>query len=234
MLAILERELRAFFISPVAYVFLAVFYAISGYYFWGFQLMSGSGDFSGLFYAMFSVAVFITPLLTMRVLSEERRHRTDQALITAPVSLASIVTGKYLATVVVFLTGELVMLLYLWVVASHTTVEYGVFFGSYIGLLLLGMSLCAIGVFVSSLTESQIIAAVVSTGIGLALYLLDSLTYVTNNPTVSDIVSHISFYSRYQGFGTGLLDPSDILFFVSVIVLFNFLTARTLEKRRWS
>ena len=88
MIAVFRRELRAFFISPIAYVFIAVFLAISGYYFWGYQLYQGSSDFSSMFSAIFSIVLFLSPLLTMRVFSEERRNKTDQVLITAPVSLS--------------------------------------------------------------------------------------------------------------------------------------------------
>lgn len=233
MIAIYKRELRAFFISPVAYVFLALFLAVAGYYFWGYQLYPGSGSFNNLFLAVFSIVIFITPLLTMRVYSEERRNRTDQALITAPVSLASIVAGKFLATITVFVLGQLVMLFYLWIVAARTNVDYAVFFGSYIGMLLVMMSLVSIGLFISSVTESQIIAAVGALAVSLLLYFIEPLGYISNNALLSTVASHIAFYVRYQSFTTGLLDPADIVYFVSIILLFNFLTARALERRRW-
>jgi ABC-2 type transport system permease protein len=234
MVAVFRRELHAFFISPIAYVFIAVFLAISGYYFWGYQLYSGSSDFSNMFTAIFSIVLFLSPLLTMRVFSEERRNKTDQALITAPVSLTAIVTGKYFATVLVFLAGQMIMLAYLWIIAANTTVEYAVFFGSFIGLLLVGMALSSIGIFVSALTESQIIAAVGALAINVVLFFVNSITYITSNTVVAAICKNIAFYARYKNFTTGILDPADLVFFISVIVLFNFLTVRTLEKRRWS
>ncbi len=234
MIAIFKRELRAFYISPVAYVFIAFFLAIAGYYFFGYQLYSGSASFSNMFSAVFSIVIFITPLLTMRVFSEERRNKTDQALITSPVSLTSIVLGKFLATMTVFMIGQLVILLYLWIVAVRAPVDFAVFFGSYIGLLLATMSLCAIGIFISALTESQIIAAVGSLAVNIALYLVESLSYVSNNSIISTVASKIAIYARYQSFTSGILNPADIIYFVSIIVLFIFLTVRALEKRRWS
>ncbi len=234
MLAVFKRELRAFYISPTAYVFIALFLAVAGYYFFGYQLYGGSASFSNLFAAVFTIVIFITPLLTMRSFSEERRNKTDQALITAPVSLTSIVLAKFLATVLVFMVAQLVLLVYLWIIAGHAQVDYAVFFGSYLGLLLATMSLVAIGIFISALTDSQIIAAVGALGANMALYFVESLAYISPNPTVSKIASKIGIYARYESFTTGILNPADILYFVSLIVLFIFLTIRALEKRRWS
>lgn len=234
MLAVFKRELRAFYISPTAYVFIALFLAVAGYYFFGYQLYGGSASFSNLFAAVFTIVIFITPLLTMRSFSEERRNKTDQALITAPVSLTSIVLAKFLATVLVFMVAQLVLLVYLWIIAGHAQVDYAVFFGSYLGLLLATMSLVAIGIFISALTDSQIIAAVGALGVNMALYFVESLAYISSNPTVSKIASKIGIYARYESFTTGILNPADILYFVSLIVLFIFLTIRALEKRRWS
>jgi ABC-2 type transport system permease protein len=102
--------------------------------------------------------------------------------------------------------------------------DYAVFFGSFIGLLLVGMALCSIGIFISSLTENQIVAAVGALAINILLFFANSVTYITNNSVFATICKNIAFYPRYQNFTTGILYPSDLVFFLSVILLFNFLT----------
>lgn len=234
MTAIYRRELRSYLVTPAGYVFLAIFYAVAGYYFFGYNLSSATTDFSYLFSALFSFVIFLTPLLTMKLFSEEKRYKTDQALLTAPVGLASIVVGKYLAAVTVFLAAQAVTLLYLAVVAVKGPVEFAVFFGHFMGMLLVGMALCALGLFVSSLTESQVVAAVLSLGGGVFFLFVDSIGAISQNPTLTKICSGLSFYKHYQDFGTGILNFADVIFFLSVVALFLFLTARALEKRRWS
>lgn len=103
MFAIYKRDMRSYFVTPIGYVFLAIFYAIAGYYFFGYQLYGGNADFSYLFDALFSMVIFLSPLLTMKMFSEEKRHKTDQGLMTAPVSLTGIVAGKYLAALSIFM-----------------------------------------------------------------------------------------------------------------------------------
>ncbi|WP_195276555.1 ABC transporter permease [Anaerotruncus rubiinfantis] len=234
MTAIYKRELRSYLITPIGFVFLAIFYAIAGYYFFGYHLYGASADFSYMFSALFTFVIFITPLLTMRMFSEEKRYKTDQALLTAPVSLTSIVLGKYLASVTMFLAAQAVTLIYLVIVGTKGPVDYPVFFGHFIGMLLLGMALCALGMFISSLTESQIIAAVGGMGTGMLFMMIDSIGQMTGNPAAQKIFDFLSFYVHYKDFTSGILNIADILFFLSIAVLFCFLTVRVLEKRRWS
>lgn len=234
MTAIFKRELRAYLITPIGFVFLAIYYAIAGYYFFGYHLYGGMTDFTPLFSALFTFVIFLTPLLTMRMFSEERRYKTDQALLTAPVSLTAVVLGKYLASVAMFLAAQAVTLVYLFIIGTKGPVDYPVFFGNFIGMLLLGMALCAIGMFISSLTESQIIAAVGGVGVGMLFMMIDSIGAMTGNPAMQTLFSQFSFYVHFQDFTSGLLNVADVLFYLSIAVLFCFLTVRVLEKRRWS
>lgn len=234
MAAIYKRELRSYLVTPAGYVFLAIFYVVAGYYFFGYNLTGGTTDFSYLFSALFSFVVFITPLLTMKLLSEEKRYKTDQALLTAPVGLASIVLGKFLAAMTVFFAAQAVTLIYLAVIAAKGPVETAVFFGHFIGLLLIGTALCALGMFISALTESQVIAAVGSMGAGVLFMFVDSIGQLSKNDILSKICTGLSFVKHYQDFTMGLLNLADVIFFLSVAALFLFLTARALEKRRWS
>lgn len=234
MTAIYKREMRSYLTSPVGYVFLAVFYAISGYYFFATSLVGNTTDMSYVFSNLFSIVIFLVPMLTMRLFSEERRQKTEQALFTAPVRFTGIVMGKFLACLTMYLMGMGITLIYFLVLCAFRIPDAAVFFGNFLGLGLLGAALCAIGIFISSLTESQVIAAVGSLAIGLLLLLSNSFTPVVSNQLVSKLILNCSFYEHYLDFTRGLLNLADLTFFVSITGLFLFLTVRHLERRRIS
>lgn len=234
MMAIYKREMRSYLTSPVGYVFLAVFYAISGYYFFATSLVGNTTDMSYIFSNLFSIVIFLVPMLTMRLFSEERRQKTEQALFTAPVRFTGIVMGKFLACLTMYLMGMGITLVYFLVLCAFRIPDAAVFFGNFLGLGLLGAALCAIGIFISSLTESQVIAAVGSLAIGLLLLFSNSFTPVVSNRLVSKLILNCSFYEHYLDFTRGLLNLADLTFFVSMTGLFLFLTVRHLERRRIS
>lgn len=234
MTAIYKREIRSYLTSPVGYVFLAVFYAISGYYFFATSLVGNTTDMSYVFSNLFSIVIFLVPMLTMRLFSEERRQKTEQALFTAPVRFTGIVMGKFLACLTMYLMGMGITLVYFLVLCAFRIPDAAVFFGNFLGLGLLGAALCAIGIFISSLTESQVIAAVGSLAIGLLLLFSNSFTPVVSNQLVSKLILNCSFYEHYLDFTRGLLNLADLTFFVSITGLFLFLTVRHLERRRIS
>lgn len=234
MTAIYKREMRSYLTSPVGYVFLAVFYAISGYYFFATSLVGNTTDMSYVFSNLFSIVIFLVPMLTMRLFSEERRQKTEQALFTAPVRFTGIVMGKFLACLTMYLMGMEITLVYFLVLCAFRIPDAAVFFGNFLGLGLLGAALCAIGIFISSLTESQVIAAVGSLAIGLLLLFSNSFTPVVSNQLVSKLILNCSFYEHYLDFTRGLLNLADLTFFVSITGLFLFLTVRHLERRRIS
>ena len=234
MTAIYKREMCSYLTSPVGYVFLAVFYAISGYYFFATSLVGNTTDMSYVFSNLFSIVIFLVPMLTMRLFSEERRQKTEQALFTAPVRFTGIVMGKFLACLTMYLMGMGITLIYFLVLCAFRIPDAAVFFGNFLGLGLLGAALCAIGIFISSLTESQVIAAVGSLTIGLLLLFSNSFTPVVSNQLVSKLILNCSFYEHYLDFTRGLLNLADLTFFVSITGLFLFLTVRHLERRRIS
>ncbi len=234
MTAIYKREMRSYLTSPVGYVFLAVFYAISGYYFFATSLVGNTTDMSYVFSNLFSIVIFLVPMLTMRLFSEERRQKTEQALFTAPVRFTGIVMGKFLACLTMYLMGMGITLVYFLVLCAFRIPDAAVFFGNFLGLGLLGAALCAIGIFISSLTESQVIAAVGSLAIGLLLLFSNSFTPVVSNQLVSKLILNCSFYEHYLDFTRGLLNLADLTFFASITGLFLFLTVRHLERRRIS
>lgn len=232
--AIYRRELRSFFYSPIAYVYLAVFYAFAGFYFFGTTLVANTTNLSYVFSYLFTISLFVIPILTMRLMSEDKKNKTDQALLTAPVSLPGIVLGKYLAALTVYVVGIAITLVFALIVATFAVPDWAVVFGHFTGLLLLGAALLAIGTFISSLTENQVIAAIGGFAVGFGLMLSDSLSSIITSPTAQKFVQGISFTRRYQSFTVGVLNLADTVFFLSVCALFIFLTVRTLEKRRWS
>lgn len=234
MFAIFKRELKAYFTSPLGYVFLAIFYAFSGLFFYIFSLSVGSTDISSVFLIMFIVLMVFVPLLTMRLLSEDKKQKTDQLILTAPVSLLSIVMGKFLAAYAIFAIGVAVMPVYGFVMSTFATVSWLPIWGNTVGLLLLGGIFVSIGLFISSLTENQMIAAIGGFFINLMILLMNTLKSALPNGFLQDVLSSISVYSRYSEITNGIFSLSSLIFFVSVIFIFLFLTVRVLEKRRWA
>ncbi len=232
MFAVYRKEMRSYLTSPVGWVYLTVFYAISGYYFFATSLVGNLATLSYVFSSLFTISIFMVPMLTMRLLSEERRHRTEQALFTAPVSFTSITLGKFLACLTMYALGVAVTGAFLGVLAAYGNPDLPVFLCNLIGMMLLGAALCAIGLFLSAQTENQVIAVVSGLGAGLFLLLIDSFTSISDNATLNAVLEGVSFYARYTGFASGLLNLADVFFFLSVTGLFLFLTVRTLNRRR--
>jgi ABC-2 type transport system permease protein len=234
MLAIFKRELKAYFTSPLGYVFLAIFYAFSGIFFWMFSLEMGTTDLSTAFLLMFIVLMVFVPLLTMRLLSEDKKQKTDQLTLTAPISLFSIVMGKFLAAYAIFAAGVAVMPVYGFVMSSFAKVSWLPIWGNTLGLLLLGGIFVSGGLFISALTENQMIAAIGSFFINLMVLLLDTLIGMVPSGIVKTILGSISVYSRYAEITNGIFSLSSVIFFLSVTFIFLFLTVRVLEKKRWA
>ncbi|MBP3310402.1 MAG: ABC transporter permease subunit [Ruminococcus sp.] len=231
--AIYRREMGSFFTSGLAYVFLAVFYLISGFFFYNNVIAAGSTNTAPVFSSMFIIVLFLIPILTMRLLSEEKKSRTDQGLLTAPIGLWEIVLGKYLAAMTLFVIAESIIFVYAVILNYLGDVVWVTLLGNYFAMLFLGAAFIAIGLFVSSLTENQMTAAVASMVALFFLYLFDGLITRISNETLYKILAELSFYSRYMEFTQGIFSVPSMLFFLSTAFLFNFFTVRVLEKKRW-
>ena len=218
MRAVFKREFRAYFQSPLGYVFIAVLYFFTAYYFFTYNLYSNTTDMSNLFTQLFSVVLFMVPILTMRLMSEDKRARTDQLLLTAPVSRLGIVLGKYLSALCVYLLAMSASLLMAVILSFYAAPDWPVIIGNLLGMALLGACLIAVCGFAAS----------------LVLILVDALVYVVSTPAFRTLFSYMSFNNRYNGFTYGIIDFSNVLFFVSIAVMFLLLTTAVLEKRRWS
>ena len=234
MSAIFRRELGAFFTSGIAYVFLAVFYLLAGLFFYMYTLSSSTTDMSGMFSMLFAVIIFLIPILTMKFFSEEKKQKTEQGLLTAPVGLGGIVLGKYFATILMYIFGVSIVLIYALIISYFGSVDWGILFSNYLALILLGAAFIAIGMFISSLTENQVVAAVGGICSLLFLCLVDILTNYISIDFITDFLNSISFYNKYYEFTCGIFNLSSVLFYISTAVIFNFLTVRVFEKRRWS
>lgn len=234
MLAIFRREFKAYFSSAIGYVFLGVFLFFAGFLFVLSNIFAGSSDMSSLFSSLTFIYIIIIPILTMKIFSEERKQKTDQALLTAPVSITGIVMGKFLSALSVFAIGLSSTALFALIMATVAHVEGFVVLGNIVGMLLIGSALISIGIFISSLTENQVIAAVGSLAIILLLYLIGGITSFFQVDFVQKIVDFVSFLNRYNNFSMGIFNISDAVYYLSIAAVFLFLTTRVLEKRRWS
>lgn len=233
--AIFRRELKAYFTSPIAYIFIAVFYIYTSTFFTSYNLYYGTTDMSTSFNSAFTIIMILLPLLTMRLFTEEKRQKTDQCLLTAPVNLFSIVMGKFFAAVCIFLCAMAIYVLYvITLVALAGSVAWATVIGNFAALLLLGASFISIGIFVSAMTENQVVAAIVSFIIIMLFYMVDIFAGSIQVEWLKNVLSSLGFYTRYYEFSTGIFSVPSLVFFISAIFIFNFLTVRALEKRRWA
>lgn len=233
MNAVFKREMRSYFSSPIGYVVLTVFALFEGFFFY-YLFSSNYGDIATLFAFMMNIAMFVCPILTMRLISEDKRLKVDQALLTAPVSLWGIVMGKFFAALAVYAMCFSLTLVNQIIFAFFVTPDWMIYIGNLLGNLLLGAALIAIGIFISALTESQLVAAVVSFGAVMLVLMVDSIASAIQIDVISKVVAALSFVTRQETFNSGVLDFSNLIYFLSVCAVFLFLTVRMLEKKRWS
>ena len=246
MLAIFKKELRSYFLNAIGYVYLGVFLAVSALLCCYTTLGSGTYDTSNYFSFISIIFIILIPLLTMRLFAEEKKLRTEQLLLTSPVSITGMVVGKFLAAFTLFAIGivlSLVNFIPLCIYAHFDGVNdayassvgpvASMIFSNTLGLLLLGAAFIAVGMFISSLTENQLAAAIVTVVIIAAMLLLNVVNGYVENYVVRFIISWVCFMSRYAPFQSGIFDPSALLYFISVAGVFLFLTVRVYDNRRW-
>lgn len=232
--AIFRREFGAYFTSSIAYIFLAVFWIFSGYFFFASCLSAATTDMSNMFQSLFLIVIFLIPILTMRLFSEEKKQKTEQGLLTAPVSLGEIVFGKYFAALALYTVALLMPFVYALILSGFGVVEWGMVFANFLALFLLGAAFIAVGELISALTENQIAAAVLSFIALMILYMIDVINSFISVSVVNTVLNTLSFYRKYYAITCGLFNVSTIIFYVSVAVVFNYLTIRVFERRRWS
>lgn len=287
MIAIYKKELRAYFNSMIGWMFLAFMFLGVGFYHVMINLLQGYGLFTYALSGVMIIIILIVPIFTMRIMAEEGRQKTDQLLYTAPISIVQIVLGKFFAMATIFAIGVAVLALYPLSMKSYGDVVYVQEYVSLLGFFLMGCVYMAIGMFISSLTNSQILAAVATIFTFLFsffaasvadLFAADSqtayrfmvvvwlmvaviaylmiknlfatimiwvvgeavilLTYRLKaelfDGLIVKIFSSLSITTHFDSFSYGLLSVSDVVYFVTVTVLFLFFTVQVINKKRWS
>lgn len=287
MLAIYKKELRSYFTSMIGYVFIALFLAIIGIFFYINNLAAGYANFEYTIANVSFIFVLLVPLLTMRLMAEENRQKTDQLLLTSPVTAFDIVMGKFLAVFTILFVVIAVISTYPLIMSIYGHVPFASSYASVIGFLLLGGAYLAMGLFLSSLTESQVVAAVITFIVFFLTLFMDSIAgnistthkaafvfftilililclvlwIMMKNLTVSigvgvvaeAVLAIIYFYkptlfdgsiikvfgwlsatARFDNFYMGILDLTDIIYYLSIIFVFLFLTTQVIKKKRWS
>ncbi len=259
MFAIFKRDFVSYFTTPIGYVFMAIFLAVNGGLFSLMTLQAGSGaSITGYFSMVTVILAIVIPVLTMKSFSEEKKQKTEQLLMTAPVSIGKIVMGKFLSVYTIF-SGTFILgtvfnfivyhefadSLYLWVVKnaqregaitrwdvlSHFILTI---LGPTIAVLLIGAAFAAIGIFISSLTENQLVSLISSIAILLVFMFIASFNNLIPFAPIREVLDWLSVYSRYGNFLYGTFDFAAIVYYASICFVFLFLTVRVYEKRRWA
>ena len=234
MSAIYKRDLRAYFTSPVGYVFIAAFLFVMNLVFFLMNMLTGENRLTTCYTVMLYAMMILVPILTMRTFSEDYKQKTDQLLLTAPVRPVGIVMGKFLAAYTVFVITLALMLVQVIIIAAMSTPNAAIIIGNYIALLSAAAVYISIGCFVSSLTENQLVANIATLAINVTLFLLDYAYDLVNVGWIKQILYWISIYRRFNTFYVGVFSVADFVFYLCVSAVFLFLTVRVLEKKRWS
>lgn len=246
MFAIYKKELRAYFTSPVGYVYVGIFLALAALICSYTTIKQASYDTTNYFQYLIFAFIILIPLLTMRSFAEERKARTEQLLLTAPVTITGMVMGKYLAALTLFVSSVLVSCINFFPLISYAVIEQsattadthvgpvgGEVLGCLIGMILIGAAFIAIGLFISSLTENQLSAAVITVSVLGALMLIGIFNNYIGSSFLRTVLNWISVLSRYDIFCYGMFDFAGLLYYVSIAGVCIFLTVRVFEKRRW-
>ncbi|MFP6871749.1 MAG: ABC transporter permease [Nitrospinota bacterium] len=248
-----KREMTSFFFSPIAYVILAAWSGILGFFYSGsfvnysiismqlmrnpraaaqYNLTPTSAILGPVFSSITIVLLFITPLLTMRLFSEEKKQGTMELLLTFPLRDGEILFGKYLAILMMYLIMIATTFLYPLILSAFVSLDWGVVGAGYLGIFLMGSAFLSVGLFCSSLTSNQIVAAMIAFVILLGSFILDFLA-VSASPPVAALLRHMSIGVHLRSFIQGIIDTRDVIFLVNVNILCLFLAMRSLEFYRW-
>ncbi|MBQ4472945.1 MAG: ABC transporter permease subunit [Lachnospiraceae bacterium] len=287
MIAIYKKELRSYFTSMIGFVFVALFLVVVGIYFTSYNLVGGYANFDYVLQSIGLLFIILIPTVTMRMIAEETKSKTDQLLYTSPLTIEKIVLGKYLAVYTLFLIVVAVICFYPLILGQFGNVDYPLAYANIFGFALMGAAYMAIGMFISSTTENQVIAAVLSFLVFLITYLMSYIVQVVPSDNLSawiifsvlnllisvvlytslkninvalifagameviltalyllkpsffdgSVVKFLNWFSlfeRYKAFGLGIIDFASVIYYLSLVFLFWFLTVQTIKKRRWN
>jgi ABC-2 type transport system permease protein len=232
VLTIWKKELRVYFVSPVAYVFLAVFLFLAGLFFYLGVTLTGEASLRVLLGNLAIAQLFVLPMLTMRHFAEERRLGTLEMLMTAPISLGAIVVGKWLASLTLCLIMFAGTLIFPGILAYYGDPDWGVMATSYLGLAGVASGFCAAGLFASSLTDDQVAAGLIGIVMLLPFWLIGRAEALLPEEW-ADAIRPAAVLTHLDSFDRGVLDSADIFYFAAFTFVFLFVTYRSLESRRW-
>jgi ABC-2 type transport system permease protein len=230
LLTLVAKEITALFSSPIAYALIAVYLLLLGYTFSAFLFLNKTSSLVHIFFQAAVLFLLIVPVITMRQFAEERKTGTLELLLTAPVREIDIVVAKFLASMAVNLVMLALSLTYAFVLEAYGTLDWGPIYSGYLGLVLFTAALVSLGLTISALTANQIVAATVSLGLFLLLWMIDTLGSLLPSP-FDNLVLSVSLLAHFTPFATGALYLSDVGFFVSLILLGLFLSVRALARR---
>ena len=234
MLAVFKKEMRSYFTSAIGYVFLVLYLALGGAVFCYTTLFSMSADVTTFFTYMIIFSAVILPLLTMKSFSEERKIKTEQLLLTAPISIIGMVFGKFFAAYTMFAGCMIFNSVYFLILNYYAALKFLILIGNLVAILLVGMVFISIGLFVSSITENQLASAVGTIAIILAFLLIGILSsLLPSSYWLRYVLDFISVFSRFQGFVNGYFDIASLVYYLSISAIFIYLTIRVYDRRRY-
>lgn len=226
------KELRSYFVSPIAYIIVAFWLVITGLFFTA-SATQGDASMRSVFGVIPILLLLISPALTMRLLAEESRSGTLELLLTAPLKDWSVVVGKFLGALGLYVAMMVLTVLYpLILVLFRGDPDWGPIWSGYLGLLLLGMAFLSVGLLASSLTSNQILSAVIALALLLVLFII---TVLTSNvpPNVAQVLAKLSIGDRYDPFVRGIVDLTDVVYFLTFTAAVLFITVQIVEARRY-
>jgi len=234
MRAIIKREFASYFAHPVGYLFIGVTFLMASFSFFIDVFLYGTTDISPVFSALFGLMYLIVPLITMRLLSEEKRHKTEQIFYTSPVTMTEVVLGKFFGACLVYIVATAIVLVHQVVLAFYGSPDWGLLICRYLGLVLLGGLLIGIGLVVSALTESQAVAAIITIAVTMVMDRVDALTQSSSSEVLIRITEWISPGHHFAGFFNGILNIADVFYYISMTGLLLFIAVRILDRKRWA
>jgi len=223
MLAVIKKELKSYLLSPIGYVFIGIFLLLFSVFFYISLFATQSTNFEYLFYNGATILTFVAPVLTMGMFASERKSGTEQLILTSPRSTTAIVFGKLIAATIILAVTEILTLMYFAILKYFGDPSFKVAISTLFGFWLLSMAYLSFGMFASSITESQIVAYFITTGVFLLMWFL---------PNMAESLQMFSLIAMFEKFPTGIISISEIITFVSFTVLFILLTIVVLQRRK--
>ncbi len=230
---IFKKEMIVYFTTPIAHIVMLAFLVISGYLFYFYFSFVRVSDMSRVFSNMIILGMFVSPIITMRLLSEEKKAGTYELLRTTPISTYQIVLGKYFASLTVFLFGLFPTFVYVVILGVYGKPDYGTIISGYIGFILTMSAFLSIGIFASSLSQNQMVSGIIGFAIIFLLWFIEVMSGMVGDETIAGILKELSFLDHFTNFLGGLIDIKDVSFFVFWIVLLLVVSTKIIEIRTW-